>query len=61
VLHDINLALKFADHILFMKNGSIAAQVSDGNAITPALLKEVFDVDAAVYAIPGRKEKSIVY
>lgn len=61
VLHDINLALKFADQILFMKNGSVAAQVGDGNAITPALLKEVFDVDAAVYDIPGRKEKSIVY
>ena len=61
VLHDINLALKFADHILFMKNGKLVAQISSGNEITPSLLNEVFDVDAAVYDIPGRKEKSIVY
>lgn len=61
VLHDINLALKFADRILFMKKGRAVAEIATGNDISPALLKEVFDVDAAVYDIPGRKEKAILY
>lgn len=48
VLHDINLALKYADRILFMKQGSIINTLLKEEAVTPALLNNVFDVEARI-------------
>ncbi|MDO4293964.1 MAG: ABC transporter ATP-binding protein [Eubacteriales bacterium] len=48
VLHDINLALRFADTFLFLKEGN---QIAYGGpkVITPALLNRVYDMDVAAY------------
>jgi iron complex transport system ATP-binding protein len=52
VLHDINLALKYADRILFMKGGKLIKSIQNSSTITAELLKEVFDVDAKIIRIP---------
>ncbi|HEY1019502.1 MAG TPA: heme ABC transporter ATP-binding protein [Sediminibacterium sp.] len=52
VLHDINLALKYADRILFMKEGTIVTTVSRNEILTKDLLQEVFDVDVNIFPIP---------
>ena len=44
VLHDINLALQYADCIYFMKEGSIIYQHRHGEPLNLQLLQQVFDV-----------------
>lgn len=61
VLHELNLALKYADRVLFMKQGKLVAQINHANDLSTEVLKEVFDVDATIHAIPGTGEHFIVY
>ena len=61
VLHDINLALKYADRIVFMKDGQIAHTLPKQEPITAEILKEIFDVDAKIFDIPGENRKFISF
>lgn len=47
VLHDINEAARVSDHLVVMKAGQIVAEGSPANVVTPGLLRDVFDVEAA--------------
>lgn len=46
VVHDLNLALQFCDHFLFIKNGRVVP-LADASQIDEAVVQEVFDVQAA--------------
>lgn len=48
VLHDINLASRWADEIVVLHKGKIAAQGEPHAVLTPQLLKHVYEVNAAV-------------
>lgn len=48
VLHDINLALSFADQILFMKEGEIRYVVTDAAQLTPAMIADTFGVTPTI-------------
>lgn len=48
VLHDINLAINFADRIIFMKEGEIINELADASAITSQIIKQTFGVDCTV-------------
>lgn len=48
VLHDLNLAIRFADRIIVMCNGSVAAEGTPKQTITNDVLRRVFQIDAAV-------------
>ena len=61
VLHDINLAAQFGDHLYFMKEGKIAAAGAPAEILTPALIKEIFDVDSTVVQHPGNGKPVIVF
>ncbi len=61
VLHDVNLALKYADRILFMKQGELIKELNKKEAITASLLKEVFDVDAKIFDMPDGTGKFVSY
>lgn len=50
VLHDLNFAVAYADQLVFLKQGRSAC-LSNPMDCTPALIKQVFDVD--VMALPG--------
>ncbi len=52
VLHELNQAARFADHLVAMKAGAIVAQGTPQEVLTPALLKTVFNVDAQVVPDP---------
>ena len=52
VLHDINLAARYADHIFAMKNGHLIEEGSPENVIRPDLLKEVFGIESEVMEDP---------
>ncbi|MDV3104227.1 ABC transporter ATP-binding protein [Thermococcus waiotapuensis] len=52
VMHDVNLALRFARRFVFMKNGRI---VADGGKeiLKPSLFREVYGVDVVIEEIGG--------
>lgn len=49
VLHDVNLALSFADRLLLMCDGRIVAAGPPADTLTPALLERVYGMDITAY------------
>ncbi len=49
VLHDLGLAWRYADRVLVLRNGSVAGLGTPHAVFTPALLSEVFAVEAAIH------------
>jgi len=45
-LHDLNLAMRFCDHLVVLSGGRLAAQGRPGDILTRALLREVYGVSA---------------
>lgn len=74
VLHDLNLAIRYSDNLVVMRDGNLFATGRPEEIITSELLKEVFELDASViedpvvggplivpndpYDIKGRKEQN---
>jgi len=52
VLHDLDLAARFADEILWIKKGKIIAEGSPEETITPAVIRETLGVNAVVQVHP---------
>ncbi|MBA4503249.1 ABC transporter ATP-binding protein [Marinobacterium sp. 3-1745] len=52
VLHDINQALRYADHLLLMRDGQLLAQGRPDVVINEEVLKAVFDLDARIMQDP---------
>jgi iron complex transport system ATP-binding protein len=61
VLHDLNLALHYADRMIFMKQGRIVAEGAVPGIVTPALIREVFDIEARLIEDPQSDTPVIVY
>ena len=53
VIHDLNLALRFCDRFLLLKDGQVY-QHGDRSILTSQALKDVYGVDAKVVEIEGR-------
>lgn len=52
VLHELNLAFRYADHVVAMREGEIVAEGAPGEIVTEALMREVFDLEAMVMPDP---------
>lgn len=52
VLHDINLAARYADHLFAMHEGHLVASGAPDDVITPDLIRLVFDLEAQVVPDP---------
>ncbi|MGI5150331.1 ABC transporter ATP-binding protein [Plantactinospora sp. CA-294935] len=52
VLHDLNQACRYADHVIAMKGGRIVAQGEPSSVVTTELVDEVFDVRCEVSVDP---------
>jgi iron complex transport system ATP-binding protein len=52
VLHDLNQACRYADHVIAMKAGEIVAQGGPAEVITPATVEDVFDLTCQVTTDP---------
>ena len=48
VLHDISLAARFANRIIWMKDGEIVGDGSPRDTLTEQRLREIYDINAAV-------------
>lgn len=53
VLHELNIAAAFADHLVMMKAGGIVTQGPVETAFTSGTLKDVFDLEATILTDPG--------
>jgi iron complex transport system ATP-binding protein len=52
VLHDLNLAARYATHLVAMKDGRIVAAGAPGEVVTPGLVEHVFGLECRVIADP---------
>ncbi|HHT7188899.1 TPA: ABC transporter ATP-binding protein [Bacillus cereus] len=48
VLHDINQAIRYSDHIIVMKDGEIVMKGKPGEVITEDMIKTIYGVDVVV-------------
>ena len=53
-IHDLNLALNFGDTFFFLNNGMIDCQGGQ-EAVTPAVVKNTFDIDVRIVEIENQK------
>lgn len=61
VLHDINLALKYADRIIFLKDGILKYELNQFDRIDVNLIKDIFNADAQIIDIPGTSDYRIFF
>lgn len=52
VLHDLNLAVRYSDNLVVMKDGQVLATGRPSEVITPELLLEAFALNALVIEDP---------
>ena len=52
VLHDLNLAARYADHVIAMKGGKIVAEGASIEVVTEELVRDVFGLDSRVLPDP---------
>lgn len=52
VLHDLNLAARYADHLVAMAGGRVIAAGDPGDVITEPIVREVFGLDSRVVPDP---------
>ncbi len=53
VLHDINEAARWSDHVIAMRDGAVVAEGTPAEMITPARILDVFNVATDVVTAPG--------
>jgi len=52
VLHDINQAARYCDHLVLLKKGKLIAQGSPEKMITQDMMKDVFEIDTHIHKDP---------
>ncbi|WP_020525535.1 ABC transporter ATP-binding protein [Catelliglobosispora koreensis] len=52
VLHDLNQAARFADHIIAMRDGEVVATGAPSNVVTADLVRQVFGLECVVVPCP---------
>jgi len=52
VLHDINQASRYCDHLVLLKKGKLIAQGTPKDMITQSMMKKVFEIDTKIHTDP---------
>jgi iron complex transport system ATP-binding protein len=52
VLHDLNQACRYADHLVAMRDGAVVAAGPPAEVVTPALVREMFGLDCRIITCP---------
>lgn len=60
VLHDLNLAVRYSDYLVVMKDGQVIASGAPAEIITAELLQQAFDLRARVIEDPETGDPLIV-
>ena len=60
VLHDLNQAVRYADHLVVMREGRVVAQGDPADVVTAALVADVFSLAAVVVDDPVTGDPLVV-
>lgn len=60
VLHDLNLACRYADHLIAMRDGAIVAEGAPADIVTAELVREVFELDSIIQPDPVSGTPTVV-
>lgn len=60
-LHDLSLAAGYADHVIVLASGRVQAAGAPADVLTPALIREVWGVEAEVLEHPATGRPLIAY
>lgn len=60
VLHDINLAARFCDHVIALRQGRVHSEGPPHAVVTPAMMQEVFGLSCTVIADPHHGTPHII-
>lgn len=52
VLHDLNQAAAFSDHIIMLRSGSVHTEGTPSDVVTPDTIRAVFEIDVSVIPDP---------
>ena len=61
VMHDINLAMQYADKLFFLKDGELVAQGRPTDIVSEDLIEKVFDVKTRIINNPVTGGPMVVY
>ncbi len=60
ILHDINLSIRYADHIFAMKKGKLIAEGSPKEIITTDLMREVYGMESDILKDPATGDPYVI-
>ena len=58
--HDLNLAARYADHLVAMADGVVVAEGPPGEVVTEDVVRGVFDLDCRVITDPVSRTPLVV-
>jgi len=61
VIHDINLAIQYADQLFFLKEGKLAAHGRPKEILDEALIKKIFDVETTIINNPVTHQPLVIF
>ena len=61
VMHDINLAIQYADKLFFLKEGKVVAYGQPNEIVNEALIRNVYDVKASIIVNPVSNNPLVIY
>lgn len=61
VIHDVNIASRYCDYIVAIKNGKIIYKGTPKEVLTKERVKDIFDIDVEVIEHPYNKKPLIIY
>lgn len=60
VIHELNLAARYADWMIAMKDGAVAYLGEPADVMTPAMMRDIFALDALIETDPWSGRPSVV-
>ena len=60
ILHDINLSIRYADHIFAMKRGRLIAEGEPRDIITTGLMKDVYGMESDIITDPETGDPYVI-
>lgn len=61
VMHDLNLAALFCDHLIFLKGGQVLRQGPTDEVLTPETIAAVYGVEAEVRDNPFTRSRQVSF
>lgn len=60
VLHDLNMAMRYADHVVLFDRGHIVADGPTQDILTESRIEAVFGIRCAIIGVPGASAPVVV-